>query len=284
VVKITDQIIDMKKLIFAVFVFILAASAGGNAKEKKREPDVKGGYRECTVYKYGYFLIMLDVESKRIYQNIRYNEKGFKIEQKTHDIVLNLSNHETYNYDVKGNLIELLEFGYSDSIVYEKQKFVYDDYNNLLEINFYIKDTFEFKIIYKYDKYGHQIEELYIIKDSTIEQQIIYKYDDSGNLIEKLSCKFNYPDNYKLTYKNDQNGKVVEELSYHYNKYSNSKLFKRYKYNIDGFLIETLEYNNEDKINWKESYKYDEFGNLIEKKYYKNLYDAVSKFVYIYSK
>jgi hypothetical protein len=34
----------MKKLLLAAFIFILAAYAGGSAKEKKREPDVKGGY------------------------------------------------------------------------------------------------------------------------------------------------------------------------------------------------------------------------------------------------
>jgi hypothetical protein len=48
----------MKKLYLAAFIFILAASVGGSAKEKKRETDVKRGYD--NICSFNIFVIKLN--------------------------------------------------------------------------------------------------------------------------------------------------------------------------------------------------------------------------------
>jgi hypothetical protein len=100
----------MKNLLLAVFIFFLAASVGGSAKEKKREPDVKGGYRECRVYHYEYKDGKLDSGSKQKTIYSKYDENGNEIENISFKSDGSINWNSKYEYNDIGKMKRHISF------------------------------------------------------------------------------------------------------------------------------------------------------------------------------
>lgn len=118
-----------------------------------------------------------------------YNDKDIKMDGKLElfkpDGSLDFST--IYNYDEKGNKIELYSYE-SNRNFRNNDTFKYDDKGNLIEFislypngNVYSKDT------YKYDEKGNQIEKITFNSNSEIKENITtkYDYDENENWVKK---------------------------------------------------------------------------------------------------
>ena len=175
---------------------------------------------------------------------------------------------ESFKYDDKGNLIEMI--GYSN------YTFKYDDKGNRMEENYYNADgILSGKVNYNYDDKGNRIEENYYNADGILSGKNTYKYDDKGNQIEGNNYKVDGSGldlhlrlSGKYTYKYDKKGNQIENNKFN----ADGILFGKYTYRYDdkGNEIEKNDYNADGSLYHKETYKYDDKGNKIEVNGYSN--------------
>ncbi len=166
----------------------------------------------------------------------------------------------TFNYDLKGNLIQVS--------------------------NFFPKDSLESKLIYKYDLIGNQIENILYNADGTIVWKRNYAYDSSRSIIEFSQNKNGVKN--KNTCKYDSFGNIIEHFYYSGSTLSDSyKLVRKdsYKYNSLGDIIENSTYNEKGVLEDRITFNYDALGNLIEKMVFERVNENVfvKKSLYIFS-
>jgi len=121
------------------------------------------------------------------------------------------------------------------------------------------RDSLDFIIEIKYNRYGNKIERL-ISKDSTI-----YKYDLNDNLINKVRYDGSSRFRDSTVYKYDINNKLLLKLRYEFNYGQKLTWFQEvFIYDDNNNLKETLEFNRLTSTRFY--YKYDSNNKLIEKK------------------
>ena len=156
----------------------------------------------------------------------------------------------TFNYDLKGNLIQVS--------------------------NFFPKDSLESKLIYKYDLIGNQIENILYNADGTIAWKLNYAYDSGRNIIEYTKNRNGFKNKYTCTY--DSFGNIIEYFYYSGSNLSDGyKLVRKhsYKYNSSGDMIESSTYNQKGVLEDRYTFNYDAFGNLIEKMFFERVNENV---------
>ena len=117
-------------------------------------------------------------------QQIKYDEKGNKIERNSYNSDGSLVNKWTYKYDEKGNRTEANTYN-SDGSLNLKLIFKYDEKGNITELNGYISDgSLVGKDAYKYDEKGNKIEHKKYDSDGSLYFKYTHKYDEKGNEIE----------------------------------------------------------------------------------------------------
>ena len=197
-------------------------------------------------------------------QQIKYDEKGNKIERNSYNSDGSLVNKWTYKYDEKGNRTEANTYN-SDGSLNLKLIFKYDEKGNITELNGYISDgSLVRKDAYKYDEKGNKIEHKNYDSDGSLYFKYTHKYDEKGNEIEYNGYNSDGSLDSKWTYKYDEKGNVIEMNEYN----SDGSLGRKnsYKYDEKGNEIEYNGYNSDGSLENKNSYKYefDKQGNWIK--------------------
>lgn len=150
--------------------------------------------------------------------------------------------------------------------------------------------------IYRYDKDGNMLEQIWYRKNGELGSQETFKYDDNGNQTERNFCcnykgkpsnssyKYKYNDGvlnekteYKdgklrFRYKYDKNGKETEQSRYELSGTFAGEVNQKYtfEYDIDGNLTKESKYDKYGELIWWYKVKYGEDGKQINLKYNKD--------------
>jgi hypothetical protein len=224
-------------------------------------------------------------EGKLIWKSLyKYDNSGNLSEKATYLDSTDLKNRVVYKYDVKKNIVEETSFNNSGSLEYkisykynakgqliEKLIFrpseknwnislSYDENKNIKRSSSYtVSEAQTTRYIYRHDKEGKKVEEIYYRPDGSkgsryvniyndkgkrIEYSVygsddsllyksVFKYDDSGNMIERQGLEGDADLSIKETNKFDSAGNLVESVSY--NKWMVSRTSNAYlKYDKSG--------------------------------------------------
>jgi hypothetical protein len=169
---------------------------------------------------------------------LKIDRKSINIQDPNFEYMLTATS--TFNYDLKGNLIQ--------------------------ESNFFPKDSLENRLIYKYDLIGNQIENIFYNADGTIVWKRNYAYNSSRNIIEYTQNKNGAKEKYTCKY--DSLGNIIDLVYYFSSKLSDGyKLVNKesFKYNSLGDMIEVSKYDEKGILQSRDTFNYDALGNLIEK-------------------
>ena len=120
---------------------------------------------------------------------------------------------------------------------------------------------------YKYDKAKRKTEykHFMVFFGSNINFKIIYKYDDDGNNIENDRYEGINGYFYSIKLNSYSLGKLTESHEYMYLKFSSKEYY--YKYDENENLIELTAYKDDGSIDHSTSFKYDNNNNPVEEKY-----------------
>lgn len=211
-----------------------------------------------------------------------YDENGFVKDEKSFFEGKELSNHESYERDDRGEIIKSYKHyqdGTMDTINYKYdsdgnliEKVTIDSYNEVeaKEIatyeneNLIVKEVYEYdelmgKETFQYDESGNMIEHHVWSPD---EGNNFYKhmYDEKGNLIQSNQYNNKEELSGKAVYSYNDEGKVVQAIEE--TPYGTSTTAIRYDEN--GNAIEQLETNPSGEINNKVERKYNEYNDVTE--------------------
>ncbi|MEI6090325.1 MAG: hypothetical protein WCR42_07740 [bacterium] len=226
---------------------------------------VKGGYKECIVFKTEYKLGKLDSASRFKELLCNYDASGKKILQISYQPNGVFETKALCFYDGKGRIDTIKFFQRVDTTeLASLEYFTYNDDGDLIET---VKAGGDTRLIdeinpakkasYKYNKQGNVIEKTSYQFDGTLDNKYKYKYDSKGNKTQELITNSDRKVSSRITFKYDKNRNIIEKINY-------------------------VEYGQ--KINQKYKYKYDDQGNETEEIIYKNLKEPIEKREYIYLK
>ena len=119
--------------------------------------------------------------------------------------------------------------------------------------------SFDWKLTYKYNKFGRKIEFGEFSLNS--KQIYTYIYNKQGLKIKENFVSYDFGDTsyYKATFTYDSTGKLVREKSDEHDDEGDSEPITKYKYDKDGNLIE-INYVNGHYFSSTTQYRYDKFG------------------------
>ncbi len=252
---------------------------------KPVEPQVKGGYKTCTVTEYRYTAG-------------KPNKKG-EIQYKL-------------IFDDKGNQIEIVSYGEYKKTYKNKIENKYNASGLLIEmILFNIEGNPTVKFTYSYDEKMNLITDITYDKDGKKTAKGSYRYDENDFLVKEVH-EF-YTDNDVATgvtnFKNDKFGNKIEESANHSSEISaevsaevdlgnntskSEVLQKQSPAELDKVTYE-YEYNDKNQIirdvrngiggtKLIHGYSYDKFGNILERISYDENNKPAVKLVYEYGK
>jgi hypothetical protein len=272
---------------------------------EKGPEKVKGGYKECTLFKYDYKSGDVDLNSKTESFKYKYDENGYMIEEIFRNKFDSVYYKETFKYDEKGNKIEEVWYSSNDSAE-SKIFYFYDENGKLIEELYPNSYSSQIIIKHKYDNMGNEIALIRLNSEASIDllDSNSYKYNEKGNKISKFryisiyridSTIFYYDGNEnlfeevqyldgsifsKITYKYDEKGNKIEDESI----FSDLGEIKTTSiYDEKGNLLEITNHDSTYIPYLKSIFKYDSIGNIIEKiEYGKEL--PYKKIEFIYSK
>jgi hypothetical protein len=264
----------MKKLFKLIIglIFILNFHAYSDMDEYSgppREPDVKGGFKECSVFIYKYANKKKDMNSKKIDRRIKYDNNGKMYEIEEFENIKSEDSSQIYKFDNAGNLIEEIEFK-KDGSISRSYSYKYDTKGNMIEkiSTFLNGDKYNIhKQICKYDDSGNIVEKYVDISDSIYIYTIFEYFSLNDKQIKKVIHKvgFESSNTYtKMSYKkSDEKGNLIEEGEFNDDESFEPK--RIYKYNKKGNVIEKNEYLKNGKLLKKTSTKYNDKDSLIER-------------------
>lgn len=167
----------------------------------------------------------------------KYDNYGNNVESTTFDSFQHIIDIDSSWYDKNGNLIEHIQYQYSNPTYKYKQFYKYDDKGNKIEMISYTDDSFNNKYTYIYDKNGIETEEDNTYTNTSIDNKQIFKYDEKGYLSEVDA--YDGLTEVRFVFKHNNQGSVEEESRYD----SNNNMVYDYQY----------------------KWEYDEKGNWIKK-------------------
>ena len=235
-----------------------------------REPDVKGGFKECSVFIYKYANKKKDSNSKKIDRIIKYDNNGKMYELEKFEIFNSVDSIRVYKFDKTGNVIEDIEYK-KDGSISQSYSYKYDNNGNMNEKiqTFLHGNKYDiYKQICKYDDSGNIIEDKIVNNSDSIFQYTIYEYYLLGDKqIIKVNNVINYesknPSVMKFYNIFDKWGNVIEDGVFYEDESFNAS--KKNKYNEKGNVIEENEYMDNGKLFRKTSTKYNDLDSLIER-------------------
>lgn len=202
-----------------------------------------------------------------------------------------LTTKVTFQHDEKGNIIAANHYDLKTNLVFSKDKRVYDDWGNMIEITFFNRNgKVDSKYTYKYDSLNNEIEkrtfwkgkfdgkvvtaydyEKMIVKvsfyksDGVLQNSHSYKTDKKGNHVENYDSDGNITSKSTINY--DDNENIIKEHSQTWEMDTTNLVVEiQYdKYNNE--ILRTItDLNNNNKVSTRNTeFVYDEFGNWTKK-------------------
>lgn len=250
---------------FTLFTII---SQTTNAQSKKRTDAEKENLRGKVMsvkdkyYEEGTTFFGLIPFKKKFWDEYKeFNKEGnFVFEDKPSYHGGNYRDRSFYKYDERGNCIEQINSNYENGNKYtysNHYKYIYDEYGNIINENWYSYDRLVYKYYYKYNDSGYCIEQLsYKNENDSTPTKENYIRDNKGNIIE--TKKYSSFGDSKIVYEYDNKGNRIKEE--YYDKADNEpKRNLLYKYNEEKDIVEEIHSDNYYTI--KYIYKYDSKGN-----------------------
>lgn len=181
------------------------------------------------------------------------------------------------NFNKIGNEISKTKYNNNKEIKYESSK-IYDQNNNLLEINSVTKDSgHTSKWTYKYNKAGDIIEKkLYSNKEIT--DFWTYIYDENGMMIES-NWYFGNGNLFLKTINEYVKGAI--SVSTKYNSEGVFSSSKEFTYNSEKQVVEEINYDKSKKLEMRAKYEYSEDKKILKESFYEpNSIRAISEYKY----
>lgn len=191
-----------------------------------------------------------------------YNIANKIIDYKVYESSGKLDWQKTWQYDLKGRLIEFENFnkgGY-----YSKDKFKYTNGILAETLNYDENDIKVSKTTHYYHKNGKIKDEIEEYVDTEYTSKIISSYNQQGKIISKKEYNITNKINRQFTYQYDNMGNLILEVS----KYGKEISL----YNIKGNLIKSDHYYYKDNLSEEKdeltrvitTFEYDLIGNKIK--------------------
>ena len=174
----------MKKILLPIFLLVfLAVCSGGTKKTNLEKENLNGKIKILKETRYE--AVEKDgkiTKGEKIYDSVvtMYDETGNATERKEYAPDGGLVRADICKYDNNGNQIE--ESRYNADRCEWKGVYNYDEKGNLIEVSDYGVNS---KRVYKYDKKGNRIEYRYYNSDGSLNNKLAFKYDERGNMIER---------------------------------------------------------------------------------------------------
>jgi len=274
--------VNMKLLLYIslIILFSISSYAHENGLNPVNEPDVKGGYRKCTVLKYNYVNGILDTNSKFVIQKKIYNVNGFITNKQDFHNSIILKEY-IFHYDSENKLLEDTEIDSEQNMIV-KSNYLYDTIGLLNEYIIILPDSIISKIVYKYNTQNCLVEKVHLDSEGSVESKYIYVYDSLGNKAEI----FEYFDNdekfeSRYFYQYDNFGNELETARF--SKYNKIMYKTQKKYNGKNKLLELkhISYSDSEQIIEITNYDYDNHNNLIsETVLFNDSFDKQVKYQY----
>src|ERR1019366_5595022 len=165
-----------------------------------------------------------------------------------------------------------------------KVKFISEfDYEARAKFGEITKDSLLFKITYKYDEKGNEIEENSYGSDENLISKMTYEYNNEGNAIESNRYNIDGSLAQRFVFKYNEQGKVSERNDYNADGSLDHK--STFKYNEEGKVIEKNNYYSDGSLDDKMMYNYNAEGIVIENIYFETgRKKSVLKFNYQFDK
>ena len=256
---------------------------------KPAEPQVKGGYKTCTVTEYRYtagkpnkkgeiqYKLILDEkgnpiemisygENKKTYKNKienKYNSSELLIEKILFNFEGNPTVKCTYNYDERMNLITDITYD-KDGKKTAKGSYMYDKNDFLVkEVHefYYDNDVATGVTYFKNDKFGNKIEES-ANHSSEISVEVSAEVDLGNNTSRSEVLQNHSPAELdKVTYEYEYNDKnqIIKDIRH---GIGGTKLIHGYTYDKFGNILERISYDENDKPAVKLVYEYGKWEEL----------------------
>jgi hypothetical protein len=273
----------MKLKLFISLILSFIFLAENMSFSKPAEPQVKGGYKTCTVTEYRYtagkpnkkgeiqYKLIFDDkgnqieivsydENKKTYKNKvsnKYNASGLLSETIYFDIEGKASVKFTYSYDERMNLITDITYDKDDKKT-AKGSYFYD------ENDFLVKEVHEFYTdndvatgvtYFKNDKFGNKLEES-ANHSSEISVEVSAEVDLGNNTSKSEVLQEQSPAELdKVTYEYEYNDKnqIIKDIR---NGIGGTKLIHGYSYDKFGNILERISYDENNKPAVKLVYEY----------------------------
>lgn len=253
---------------------------------KPAEPQVKGGYKTCTVTEYRYTAGKPNKKGDLQYKQI-LDEMGNQI-----GIISYVENKKTYKnkienkYNSSGLLSETIYFDIEGKASV-KFTFTYDERTNKIsDVTFNSAGEVTSRGFYKYDGNNYLIEETHevrIVNDEFGTGKTFFKNDSRGNKIEEsanhssefsveVSAEVDLGDNKsKSEVLQEQSPASLENVTYEYEYNDKNQIIRDVRNGIGGTKL-------------IHGYSYDKFGNILERISYDENDKPALKMVYEYGK
>ena len=235
----------MKRFIVLVIIFTYLSipcfsQIGRNTEREKRK-----GYSELKIYKYSYKNGKIDIESKKLYELVMFDNNGDIVFSKYFDYD-NIDDYILRKYNSKGDAVSSVV--YKDNKPTEDTTIIINIYNSknqlkkvIVIMTIYIQiNTYTYNEDEEPNSIVSTIQS--IDEDSTLLSYLrvyTYKYNDKGQVLEKiLSHTPGGPNEefhdwnariYIFKYKYSNKGLVIEETNY--DKYGKPEYTLIYEYN-----------------------------------------------------
>jgi hypothetical protein len=255
---------------------------------KPYEPQVKGGFKSCTVTEYRYKPGKIVLKNGEMSYAQNYDDKGNQIELIYYENNKISSRNKVENkYNAAGLLSESVYFDKTGKVS-TKFTYSYDDKTNLIgNVTYNAKGEVTERGTYVYDKNNFMIEETHEVR---IGENEFYKgttnyiNDAKGNKIAEIAVRSSNvsvsvnaevnledKDKNKSEVKTEESAAPPDTVKYEYQYDDKGNITKETRISFDGFKL-------------IKGYKYDEFGNLKEQIYFDENDKPVMTTVFEYGK
>jgi hypothetical protein len=150
---------------------------------------VKGGFSNCTIYIINNKNGTIDTNSKEIFKNIFYNNRGFKVEENFYwQGKLSYTNH--YFYDSLNKIIQNVRKSDYNNNNYTIRHH-YDEKGNNTKIYCYSKDNTAFgNREIEYDSNGKETKHIYYSFGDSVNVIEFFNYNEKGLLVKKTISSY----------------------------------------------------------------------------------------------
>jgi YD repeat-containing protein len=278
----------MEKRIFLMLLVVVYIWEVFQATAKPAEPQVKGGFRSCTVTDYRYKSGKINKKSAEKNYSQIFDEKGNPIELISYRGNKIIQKNKISNkYNTLGLLNEVEYFDNSGKVII---RFIYnydDKRNKISDESFNGAGEVTGRAFYKYDDNNFLIEETHEVRIDSNEftkGTTYYENDNKGNRIKEsavrstdisleVSTEHNFDDNNTTSEidAKEENTNSLSAVTYEYTYDDNDNIILQTRYGIGDTKLVS-------------GFSYDKYGNIVEQISYDENGVPGLKTVYEFSK